>query len=100
MVPVAGLPEVVVRNRVLSSTETVLSLLFAVIRSGMPSPLMSATAMVVGSLPVVKVCCVAKLGVVAPGVVVLSSTETVSPLLLETIRSGIPSLFTSTAATP
>ena len=46
-----------------------------------------------------KVCCAAKLGVVAPGTVVLSSTETVLSLKFATIRSGLPSPLTSAAVT-
>ncbi len=64
---------------VLSSTETVSSPSFATIRSGLPSPLTSAAVTENGTVPVAKVCWVAKLGVVAPGAVVLSSTETVLP---------------------
>ena len=62
---------------VLSRTETVLSPSFATIRSGLPSPLTSAMVTETGWLPVAKVCWAAKLGVVAPGAVVLSRTETV-----------------------
>ena len=78
IVPVAGLPDRVVAYRVLSSTDTVPESSFATIRSGLPSPLMSAAVTESGSLPVAKVCWVAKVGVVAPGAVVLSSTDTVS----------------------
>ena len=46
-------------------------------RSGLPSPLMSAAATETGSLPVAKVCWAAKVGVVAPAAVVFSSTDTV-----------------------
>ena len=46
-----------------------------------------------------KVCWAAKLGVVAPGAVVLRSTETVLSPLFATIRSGLPSPFTSAAVT-
>jgi hypothetical protein len=84
---------------VLSSTETVLLLKFATIRSGLPSPLMSEAVTEAGSRPVVKVCWVAKLGVAAPGAVVLSSTDTVSPLKFVTTRSGLPSPLTSAVIT-
>ncbi len=50
-------------------------------------------------MPVAKVCWVAKLGVAAPGAVVLSSTETVLLLKFATIRSGLPSPLTSAAVT-
>ncbi len=75
--PVAGLPETVSAYRALSSTDTVLSLSFATIRSGWPSPLRSAAVTETGKVPVLNFCWVAKLGVVAPGAVVLSSTESV-----------------------
>ena len=84
---------------VLSSTETVLALTFATIRSGLPSPLTSAAVTEKGTDPVAKVCCAAKLGVVAPGAVVLSSTETVLSLRFATTRSGLPSPLTSAAVT-
>ncbi len=84
---------------VLSSTESVPSNSFATIRSGLPSPLTSATVTEIGLLPVAKVCCVAKLGVAAPGAVVLSSTETVLSLAFATIRSGMPSPLMSATVT-
>ena len=85
---------------VLNNTEIVLSFLLATIRSGLPSPLRSAVVTQSGRSPVAKVCWVAKLGVAAPGVVVLSSTETVLlPAALAAIRSGLPSPFTSAAVT-
>ena len=80
------------------STDTLLSLEFLTIRSGLPSPFTSATVTDSGPRPVGKVCWGAKLGVVAPGAVVLSSTEIVSPVpnpVFATIRSGLPSPFTS-----
>src|SRR5208282_3255350 len=49
-------------------------------------------------LPVAKVCRVAKLGVVAPGAVVLSSTETPASLFV-TIRSGLPLSLMSAVVT-
>ena len=61
---------------VLSSTETVLPVSFATIKSGKPSPLSVGHRHRHGAMPVAKVCWVAKVGVVAPGAVVLSSTET------------------------
>src|SRR5271168_4657778 len=84
---------------VLSSTDTVLPLSFATIRSGLPSPLISAAVTETGPLPVAKVCWVAKLGVLAPGAVVLSSTDTVLPLSFATIRSGLPSPLISAVVT-
>src|SRR5208282_382351 len=91
-----GRPEAVV----LSSTDTLLKLRFDTIRSGLPSPLMSATVTELGKPPVAKVCWAAKLGVVAPGVVVLSSTETFADgYPFATIRSGLPSPLTSATVT-
>jgi hypothetical protein len=84
---------------VLSNTETVLSKRFATIRSGLPSPFRSAVVTEYGLLPVAKTCWVAKLGVVAPGAVVLSSTETVALLVFATIRSGLPSPLRSATVT-
>src|SRR5208282_979882 len=84
---------------VLSSTDTVPLLGFATIRSGLPSPLTSAAVTEDGQLPTANVCWVAKLGVVAPGAVLLSSTETVPLLEFATIRSGLPSPLTSAAVT-
>ena len=46
-------------------------------RSGRPSPFRSAAVTESGTLPVAKVCWAAKEGVVAPGAVVFSSTDTV-----------------------
>ena len=51
-------------------------------RSGRPSPFRSAAATERGSVPVAKVCWVAKLAVVAPGAVVFSSTDTVSGVIV------------------
>ena len=62
---------------VFSSTDTVLEPVLATRRSGRPSPFTSAAATERGPLPVAKVCWAAKLGVVAPGAVVFSSTDTV-----------------------
>jgi hypothetical protein len=84
---------------VLSSTETVESKKFVTIKSGLPSPVRSAAVTEVGLLPVAKVFWVAKLGVAAPGAVVLSSTETVSLSSFATIRSGMPSPVRSVAVT-
>src|SRR5260370_14190561 len=84
---------------VLSSTDTVLPFSSATSRSGLPSPLTSAAVTEAGPLPVAKVCWAAKLGVAAPGAVVLSSTDTVPSLLFATIRSALPSPLTSAAVT-
>ncbi len=92
---VAKLGEAAPGAVVLSSTETVLPLKFATIRSGLPSPLTSAAVTAFGPLPVAKVCWAAKLGAEAPGAVVLSSTDTVLPPPFATIRSGLPSPLTS-----
>jgi len=61
---------------VLSRMETVLLPLFATAKSGFPSPLMSPMLTDLGLVPVVKSTLVAKLGVVAPVVVVLRKMET------------------------
>ena len=58
------------------STDTVLGPL-ATARSGRPSPLRSATATEMGSLPTAKVCWAAKAGGGGPAAVVFSSTDTV-----------------------
>ena len=68
-------------------------------RSGLPSPLTSATATESGSTPVAKVCWAAKEAVVAPGAVVFSSTLTLLLPALATTRSGLPSPLTSATAT-
>ena len=52
-----------------------------------------------GTLPVAKVCWAAKEGVVEPGGVVFSSTDTVLASWLATMRSGLPSPLRSAAAT-
>src|SRR5271166_3871509 len=59
---------------VFSSTDTVLEPKLATMRSGLPSPVTSATATESGLEPVAKVCWAAKVGLVAPGAVVFSST--------------------------
>src|SRR5262245_3157797 len=100
MVPVAGLPLIVIGTTVLSSTDTVLEKELATARSGLPSPLTSATATPRGRVAVAKVVGAAKLGAAAPGAVVFSSTDTVLSTLLVTARSGLPSPLTSAAATP
>src|SRR5258707_58492 len=97
MVPVAVLRLSV--TVVFNSTDTVLSLPLATTRSGLPSPLTSATATERGGLPVAKVCWVAKEGVVAPGAVVFNSTDTVAEAELLTTRSGLPSPLMSATAT-
>ena len=84
---------------VFNSTDTVLELALATIRSGRPSPFTSSSATDTGPLPVAKVCWGAKLGVVAPAVVVFKNTDTVLELALATIRSVRPSPFTSPSAT-
>src|SRR5262249_21246473 len=84
---------------VFSSTDTVALRLLATRRSGRPSPLTSPTATELGLLPVAKVCWGAKDGVVAPGAVVFSSTDTVALKVLATRRSGRPSPLTSPTAT-
>ena len=80
---------------VFSTTDTVLEPRFAVAMSGRPSPFTSPTTRELGPLPVAKVCCAAKLGVVAPAAVVFSSTDTELELPLATARSRRPSPFTS-----
>lgn len=84
----------------LSSTDNVLSLSFATIRSGSPSPLTSATVTEAGLLPAAKVCGVPKLIALEPGAVVLSMTETVPDgFWFAAIRSGRPSPLTSAIVT-
>ena len=76
---------------VLSRIEALLSLKFAVAKSGLPSPLISPMLMELGKLPVAKVTWEAKVGMVAPVVVVLSRMEAVLLLMLATAKSGLPS---------
>src|SRR5262245_27018383 len=99
MVPVAVLLVMVSGTRLFSSTDTVALPMLATSRSGRPSPLTSPTATEKGLVPVAKVCWGAKDGVVAPGAVVFSSTDTVALRLLATRRSGRPSPLTSPTAT-
>src|SRR5262249_49524616 len=86
------------------STETLLEALFATARSGRPSPLKSPTPTSKGLDAVVKSCLAAKLGMVAPGVVVLRNTERVLEPPLElpfaAARSGKPSPLKSPITTP
>ena len=65
----------------------------------MPSPFTSAAFTECGPEPVAKVCWAANEGVVAPGAVVFSSTDTVFDPKFATIRSGLPSPFNSAAVT-
>src|SRR5262249_27394780 len=83
---------------VLSSTDTPLAL---VIRSGLPSPLTSATATntELEAPGVAKSCVGAKVGVVAPGAVVLRNTDTLLEIRLATATSGLPSPLKSPIAT-
>src|SRR5262249_39141482 len=97
MVPVAV--AAVISTGVFNSTDTVLALMLATLRSGLPSPFTSDAATERGLFPVAKVCWVANDAGVAPGAVVLTSTDTVSSFCLAPIRSGLPSPFTSDAAT-
>src|SRR5260370_987752 len=83
----------------LSSTETVLELRFATARSSLPSPFRSPTVTDIGTEPVGKSCLAAKLGVAAPGAVVLSSTDTVLEIRFATARSSLPSPFRSPTVT-
>jgi len=76
---------------VLSRMEAVLVLMFATAKSGLPSPLMSPMLTLSGRRPVVKSTLVAKVGVVAPVVVVLSRMEAVLLLVFATAISGFPS---------
>src|SRR2546426_491253 len=84
---------------VLSSTDTVAELPFATARSSLPSPFRSPTVTDRGKAPVAKSCLAAKLGVAAPGAVVLSSTDTVLAAKFATARSSLPSTFTSPTVT-
>lgn len=71
--------------------EAVLSLKFAVAKSGFPSPLMSPMLTDWGLKPVVKSTLVAKVGVVALVAVVLSRMEAVLLPLFAVAKSGLPS---------
>ena len=74
---------------VLSRMEVLL--LFAVAKSGFPSPLKSPMLMELGADSVPKVTWVAKVGVVAPVAVVLSKMEALLSLKFATAKSGLPS---------
>ena len=76
---------------VFSRMETVLLLVFATAKSGLPSPLKSPMLTNWGALPVVKSTLVAKVGVVAPLAVVLSRMEAVLLPLFAVAKSGLPS---------
>ena len=81
---------------VLSRIEALSLNLFAVAKSGLPSPLMSPMLREKMSLekrpsPVAKVTWGAKVGVVAPVVVVLSRMEAVLLFMFATAKSGFPS---------
>ena len=82
-----------------SSTDTVFEPSFATIRSGLPSPLMSAAVTDNGSVPVAKVCWAAKRGGGGPGRRRVQQHRHRVRLVLATIRSGMPSPFMSAAAT-
>src|SRR5438105_15713470 len=84
---------------VFSNTETSAVPALATARSGLPSPFMSPMATDSGRLWAPKFAAVANVGVVVPGDVVLSSTETSVELKLATARSGLPSPFRSPIAT-
>src|SRR5260370_749702 len=77
-----------------SSTETVLSLLLATTKSGLPSPLKSPTASEVGALPTRKLSGAPKVPSPLP-----SSTETLLEPLLATAKSSLPSPLKSPTAT-
>src|ERR1700722_15019650 len=62
---------------VLIRTETALAAPSATIRSGLPSPLISAAFTDIGARLAANACCVPKLGEIAPGAVVSSRTDTV-----------------------
>jgi len=90
---------------VFSRMEAVSLLLFATAKSGLPSPLMSPMLTERGAEPVVKSTLVAKVGVVAPVVVVLSRMEALLSPGFATAKSGLPSplmspMLTETGAVP
>src|SRR5262249_27970035 len=88
---------------VFNSTDTLAERLSATARSSRPSLLRSPIATKTGfgplTLPMVKSTFGAKIGIVAPGGVVFSSTDTVPACELLTTRSGLPSLLRSPTAT-
>jgi len=84
---------------VLSKMEALALLKFATAKSGWPSPLMSAMLTEMGTEPVVKSTLVAKVGVVAPVVVVLSRMEALALLRFATAKSGLPSPLMSAMLT-
>src|SRR5207244_929627 len=83
----------------LSSTDTVPEIKFMTARSDLPSPFRSPSVTDTGPAPVAKSCLAAKLGVAAPGTVVLSSTDTVLEIRFTTARSSLPSPFRSPGVT-
>jgi len=83
---------------VLSITDTLQDVKFATTRSSLRSPFRSPTVMDSGESPAAKSCLAVKLGAVAPGAVVLSSTDTVLEALLATTRSSLSSPFRSPTA--
>ena len=76
---------------VLRRMEVLLLMLLAVATSGFPSPLKSPMLTERGPIPAVKSALVAKVGVVAPVVVVLRRMDVVSLLKFVTAKSGFPS---------
>src|SRR6185295_9092951 len=84
---------------VLISTDTLSEKLLAMARSGMPSPFRSPIATETGKSPVVKSVLAEYEGVVAPGAVVFSSTDTLLEPKLTMARSDLPSPFRSPIAT-
>ena len=72
----------------------------AIARSGLPSPFKSPIATEKGSVPTVTSDLLAKVGVKAPGVVVLSKIDVVLEFAFAVTRSGFPSPFRSPIATP
>ena len=80
---------------VLSRMEAVLLSLFAVAKSGLPSPLKSPMLTDLGLVPVAKGTWVAKVGVVALVAVVLSRMEAVLLTSFATAKSGFPSKLKS-----
>ena len=84
---------------VLSSTDTLFELMFATARSSLPSQFRSPTVTDTGVVPAAKSCLAAKLEAKAPGVVVLSRTDTVFEPRFATARSSLPSPFRSPTET-
>lgn len=84
---------------VLSKIETEFEPAFPAKMSGFPSPFTSLNDIDLGVVPIAKSVLAVKVGVNAPGVVVLNKTEAVLVIELPDTKSGFPSPFRSQSPT-